>query len=157
MVAKFVFIFLFSGFNGKIKSTYCLFNMILKGRLTMWKEFREFIARGNVLDLAVGIIIGAAFGAIVSSLVDNIIMPLIGLIMGGIDFTNLAFTVGDAEIGYGIFIQNIINFLVIAFSIFMFIRVINKFKKEKEEEVIEEIDEQTEVLKEIRDLLKKES
>jgi len=123
----------------------------------MWKEFREFIARGNVLDLAVGIIIGAAFGAIVSSLVDNIIMPLIGLIMGGIDFTNLAFTVGDAEIGYGIFIQNIINFLVIAFSIFMFIRVINKFKKEKEEEVIEEIDEQTEVLKEIRDLLKKES
>src|SRR5690625_78828 len=97
------------------------------------------------------------FRSIVSSLVDNIIMPLIGLIMGGIDFTNLAFTVRDAEIGYGIFIQNIINFLVIAFSIFMFIRVINKFKKEKEEEVIEEIDEQTEVLKEIRDLLKKES
>src|SRR5690625_4570381 len=133
--------------------------MILKGRLTMWKEFREFIARGNVLDLAVGIIIGAAFGAIVSSLVDHIIMPLIGLIMGGIDFSGLAITVGDAVIEYGVFIQNTVNFLVVAFSIFLFIRFIKLFKKkqvEEDEEVVEELDEQTQLLTEIRDLLKKD-
>lgn len=123
----------------------------------MWKDFKEFIAQGNVMDLAIGIIIGAAFGKIVSSLVDNVIMPLFGFILGGIDFSSLAITVGDANIEYGIFIQSIVDFLIIAFSIFLFIRLINKLKKQKEEETEEvevEIDEQTELLKEIRDLLK---
>ena len=123
----------------------------------MWKDFKEFIAQGNVMDLAIGIIIGAAFGKIVSSLVDNVIMPLFGFILGGIDFSSLAITVGDANIEYGIFIQSIVDFLIIAFSIFLFIRLTNKLKKQKEEETEEvevEIDEQTELLKEIRDLLK---
>ncbi|SRR5690554_114516 len=123
----------------------------------MLKDFKAFIARGNVLDLAVGIIIGAAFSSIVSSLVDNVIMPLIGLLMGGIDFSSLSIIVGDAVIEYGIFIQRVVDFLIIAFSIFFFIRVINSFKKkqaETEEEVVEEIDEQTKLLTEIRDLLK---
>ena len=126
----------------------------------MLKEFKEFIARGNVLDLAIGIIIGAAFGAIVSSLVDHIIMPLIGLIMGGIDFSSLHFSLGDAVIEYGIFLQSIVNFLIIAFSIFMFIRLINAFKKKQEEEEeaeeVAEVDEQTVLLTEIRDLLKQQ-
>lgn len=123
----------------------------------MLKDFKEFIARGNVLDLAVGIIIGAAFGSIVSSLVDHIIMPLIGLIMGGVDFSSLAITVGDAVIEIGLFIQSIVDFLIISFSIFMFIRLLNSARKKQEvaeEEVVEEVNEQTELLTEIRDLLK---
>lgn len=100
----------------------------------MLKDFKAFIARGNVLDLAVGIIIGAAFSSIVSSLVDNVIMPLIGLLMGGIDFSSLSIIVGDAVIEYGIFIQRVVDFLIIAFSIFFFIRVINSFKKNKQKQ-----------------------
>lgn len=124
----------------------------------MLKDFKEFIARGNVLDLAVGIIIGAAFSSIVSALVDNVIMPVIGLFMGGIDFSSLAYPVGDAVIEYGLFIQSIVDFLIIAFSIFIFIRLINSVKRKKEteveEEATEEIDQQTVLLTEIRDLLK---
>lgn len=124
----------------------------------MLKDFKEFIARGNVLDLAVGIIIGAAFSSIVSALVDNVIMPVIGLLMGGIDFSSLAYPVGDAVIEYGLFIQSIVDFLIIAFSIFIFIRLINSVKRKKEteveEEAAEEIDQQTVLLTEIRDLLK---
>ena len=126
----------------------------------MLKDFKEFIARGNVLDLAVGIIIGAAFSSIVSALVDNVIMPVIGLLMGGIDFSSLAYPVGDAVIEYGLFIQSIVDFLIIAFSIFIFIRLINSVKRKKEteveEEAAEEIDQQTVLLTEIRDLLKDE-
>lgn len=126
----------------------------------MLKDFKEFIARGNVLDLAVGIIIGAAFSSIVSALVDNVIMPVIGLFMGGIDFSSLAYPVGDAVIEYGLFIQSIVDFLIIAFSIFIFIRLINSVKRKKEteveEEAAEEIDQQTVLLTEIRDLLKDE-
>lgn len=121
----------------------------------MWEDFKQFINQGNVLDLAVGIIIGAAFGNIISSLVDHIIMPLFGFILGGIDFSSLVFTFGDAEIGYGIFIQHILDFFIIAFSIFLFIRLISKYRKEKEEEP-EEIDDQTQLLIEIRDLLKEQ-
>ena len=123
----------------------------------MLKDFKAFIARGNVLDLAVGIIIGAAFGSIVSSLVDNIIMPLIGLVIGGVDFSSLAITFGDAVIEYGLFLQNVVDFLIISFSIFIFIRLMNSVKRkteEVEEEVVEEVNEQTELLTEIRDLLK---
>ncbi|MEO8357753.1 MAG: large conductance mechanosensitive channel protein MscL, partial [Chloroflexota bacterium] len=88
----------------------------------MLKEFREFAMRGNVLDLAVAVIIGGAFGAIVSSLVNDILMPMVGLALGGVDFASLAITVGAATINYGAFIQAIVNFLIIAFVIFMIIR-----------------------------------
>lgn len=122
------------------------------------KEFKEFIAKGNVIELAVGVIIGSAFGKIVSSIVEDIIMPLIGVIIGGIDFTGLSVEIGDATITYGNFIQNVIDFLIIALCIFIFIKIINKLtRKEKEEEVAEEKaakDEQIVLLEEIRDLLK---
>ena len=102
----------------------------------MIKEFKEFISRGNVLDLAVGVIIGGAFNKIVTSLVDNILMPIIGLILGGIDFSSLSFKIKDATISYGLFIQNIVDFLIVAFTIFIVIKAVNKLmrKKEKKEE-----------------------
>jgi large conductance mechanosensitive channel len=95
----------------------------------MIKEFRNFIVRGNVLDLAVAVIIGGAFGKIITSLVTDIIMPLIGLLIGGIDFSGLAFTVGKATMTYGNFINNVINFLVIALVIFLLIKTADSFKK----------------------------
>jgi len=96
------------------------------------KEFKEFASKGNVMDMAVGVIIGGAFGKIVSSLVDDIIMPVVGVVTGGIDFTTLSAKVGDAEIKYGMFCQNILDFLIIALSIFCVIKAINKFKKKEE-------------------------
>jgi len=123
----------------------------------MWNDFKEFIAQGNIMDLAIGIIIGGAFGQIVTSLVDNIIMPTVGILLGGLDFTSLTITVGNAHVEYGIFIQSIIDFLIIAFSIFLVIRILNKLRKKQTEEEEEEVDEQLELLKEIRDLLKKSS
>lgn len=103
------------------------------------KEFKAFIARGNVIDMAVGVVIGAAFGAIVTSLVDNIIMPLIGILIGGINFESLSITVGGAEVKYGMFIQSIVNFLIIAFVIFLVIKQIGKLtsKMKKEEAKVE--------------------
>lgn len=103
------------------------------------KEFKAFIARGNVIDMAVGVVIGAAFGAIVTSLVDNIIMPLIGILIGGINFESLSITVGGAEVKYGMFIQSIVNFLIIAFVIFLVIKQIGKLtsKMKKEESKVE--------------------
>ena len=95
----------------------------------MLKEFRDFAMRGNVLDLAVAVIIGGAFGKIVTSLVDDIIMPLVGLAIGGVDFKSLAVTVGSAQVKYGSFIQNVVDFLIIAFVIFMIVRTMNRFKK----------------------------
>lgn len=92
----------------------------------MLNDFKKFIAQGNVLDLAVGVIIGGAFGKITASLVDNILMPLIGIILGGLDFTKLAIKVGEAEIKYGIFIQSVIDFILIAFVIFMVIKAATK-------------------------------
>lgn len=121
----------------------------------MINDFKKFISRGNVLDLAVAVILGTAFGKIVSSLVNDIVMPIIGTILGGIDFTSLNIKVNDAYILYGNFIQNIINFVVIAAAIFMIIKFIEKFKKE---EVVEEVVEKPsdiKLLEEIRDLLKK--
>lgn len=99
----------------------------------MLKEFKEFIARGNVMDLAVGVIIGAAFTAIVKSLVDNIINPLIGIFLGQIDFSNLVFKVGNATFKYGSFINSIINFLIIAFVVFLLVKAINKIMPANEE------------------------
>jgi len=95
----------------------------------MLNDFKAFIMRGNVLDLAVAVIIGGAFGKIVSSLVDDIIMPLIGLIIGGINFTGLIFTVGNAKVTYGNFIQNIVDFLIIAIVIFLMIKAISSLQK----------------------------
>ena len=121
--------------------------------------FKEFISKGNVIDLAVGVIIGSAFGKIVSSIVNDILMPLIGIILGGIDFTSLSVTIGDAVITYGNFIQNVIDFLIIALCVYILISVINKItaKAKKEEEKKEEVKKSEEValLEEIRDLLKK--
>ncbi|AFJ63852.1 MULTISPECIES: large conductance mechanosensitive channel protein MscL [Bacillus] len=124
----------------------------------MWSEFKSFAMRGNIMDLAIGVVIGGAFGKIVTSLVEDIIMPLVGLLLGGLDFSGLAVTFGEAHIKYGSFIQTIVNFFIISFSIFIVIRTIGKLrrKKEAEEEAeeAEETDQQTELLTEIRDLLK---
>jgi len=123
----------------------------------MIKEFKKFISRGNVVDLAVGVIIGGAFSKIVTSLVNDILMPIIGSILGGINFSNLAITIGNAKITYGMFIQNIIDFLIIAFCVFMFVKFINKISHKKEEPKKEEKpkkDDQIILLEEIRDLLK---
>jgi large conductance mechanosensitive channel len=95
----------------------------------MLKEFREFVMRGNVLDLAIAVIIGSAFGKIVGSLVEHILTPLIGLLMGGVDFSGIKSTVGDAEIMWGLFIQAIIDFIIIAFVIFLIVKAVNKMKK----------------------------
>ncbi len=98
------------------------------------KEFKEFAVQGNVMDMAVGVIIGSAFGKIVSSLVDDIIMPLVGILTGGVDFKEgLIVELGNAKLNYGLFIQNIIDFLIIAFCIFCVVKAINKLKKKKEE------------------------
>ena len=121
--------------------------------------FKEFISKGNVIDLAVGVIIGGAFGKIVSSVVNDILMPLLGIVLGGIDFTSLNVKIGDAVITYGNFIQNVIDFLIIALCVYIMISAINKVtsKMKKEEEKKEEAKKSEEValLEEIRDLLKK--
>lgn len=126
----------------------------------IFAEFKEFIARGNVVDLAVGVIVGSAFGKIVTSLVNDILMPIIGVILGGIDFTNLTLKFKDATIYYGNFIQNIIDFLIVAFCIFIFVKTINAItektkKKEEKEEAPPAKSDETIILEEIRDLLKK--
>ena len=131
----------------------------------MIKEFKEFISRGNVMDMAVGVIMGNAFGKIVTSVVNDIIMPLIGVLIGGINFTNLSIEIGNSKIMYGNFIQNIIDFLIIAVCIFIFVKLINKLnnihikKKEEEKPKPEKVVKKEEVLllEEIRDLLKKEN
>ena len=120
------------------------------------KEFKEFAMRGNVMDMAVGVIIGGAFGKIVSSLVDDVLMPVIGMLTGGVDFTKLTAKVGDATVNYGTFIQNIIDFLIIAFCIFLMIKAMNKLMPKKEEEPEAPAGpSQEELLTEIRDILKK--
>ena len=122
----------------------------------MNKEFKKFISRGNVVDLAVGVVVGTAFSKIVSSLVDNIIMPLVGIIIGGIDFTKLSLTIFDVKIQFGIFLQNVVDFLIIAFCIFIAVKVFNKIlhKEEKKEEVKPTKSNEEILLEEIRDLLK---
>ena len=137
----------------------------------MWKEFKEFISKGNVMDLAVGVVIGGAFSSIVNSLVNDIIMPIVGVITGGVDFSNLTWQVKDATVSYGLFIQNVVNFFIIAMCIFLVIRFINKlnkrleeerkrlFEKNDEEELAEEaepeVSEEIKLLREINDSLKK--
>lgn len=121
--------------------------------MSFLSEFKAFAMRGNVVDLAVGVIIGGAFGKIVSSLVDGIIMPLIGLILGGIDITAKSVTVGHAVIKWGAFLQTVIDFTIVAFSIFLFIKLINLMQK-KEEAVTPAPSNEELLLTQIRDLLK---
>lgn len=136
----------------------------------MLNEFKKFISKGNVVDLAVGVVVGGAFSKIVSSLVNDIIMPLIGVIIGGIDFTNLSLKVGEATINYGMFIQNIIDFLIISFCIFLVVKALNtlddmtkkkleKLKKEEKAEKKEEekVSEEILLLREINNSLKKQN
>ena len=122
-------------------------------------EFKEFAMQGNVLDMAVGIIIGAAFKAIIDSVVNNMLMPFIGLLTGGTDFSEWAWTIGSAKIEYGIFISNVINFIIVALFLFMFVKAVNLLKREKKEEEKEEAEpeksEEVKLLEEIRDCLKK--
>lgn len=129
----------------------------------MMKEFKEFAVKGNVIDMAVGIVIGAAFGKIVSSFVADVIMPPIGVLVGGIDFSNLAFTIKEAAgdipavvISYGKFIQTAVDFTIIAFAIFMVVKGINALKRKEEEapEAPPEPSTEEVLLSEIRDLLK---
>ena len=140
----------------------------------MWKEFREFALKGNALDLAVGVIIGAAFGKIVTSLVDDILMPVIGLAVGKVDFSNLfvplngqhyaslaaAKSAGAATFNYGLFLNSVINFLIIAFSIFIIVKQLNRFKKEEAKEAAAappEPSAEVTLLTQIRDLLRSRS
>ncbi len=121
----------------------------------MLKEFRDFIMRGNVLDLAVAVIIGLAFGAIITSLVNDIIMPIVGMLLGGIDFTAMSITVGSAQIMYGNFIQAIVNFLIIALALFLIIKAANTVMRKKAVEAPPPTPTREEILlTEIWDLLK---
>ncbi|MFT7564262.1 MAG: large conductance mechanosensitive channel [Bacteroidia bacterium] len=131
--------------------------------MSMGSEFKAFAMRGNVVDMAVGIIIGAAFGKIISSFVSNVLMPPIGMLMGGVDFSALAFTLKEAAgdvaavtVNYGLFIQTVVDFLIVAMAIFMAVRYMNSMKKEEEAAPAEPAPPSDEVLllTEIRDSLK---
>jgi large conductance mechanosensitive channel len=136
--------------------------------MSMMKEFREFAVKGNAFDLAVGVVLGAAFGRIVTSLVDDILMPPLGFLFGGVDFNNLFWTLGPVEyatleaakeagaatINYGSFIQSIVSFLLVAFALFLFIRAMNRLRREKEEPgTPPSVPEDVALLREIRDSL----
>lgn len=126
-------------------------------------EFKEFISKGNVVDMAVGVIIGSAFGKIVTSLVEKILMPIIGVLLGGLDFSDLSITVGSAKIGYGSFIQSVVDFLIVAFCLFLIVKAMSKIQNAVKKDPIEEAieteqsndEKELELLTEIRDLLKK--
>lgn len=124
------------------------------------EEFKAFAMKGNVIDLAVAVVIGAAFGKIVSSLVDNIIMPLVGILLGGVDFSGLAAEVGNASITYGVFLQSVVDFLIVAFVIFLVVKAINKAQSFGEEEAPAEAKpaeppEEIKLLREIRDAVRR--
>ncbi|EOS54670.1 large conductance mechanosensitive channel protein MscL [Paenibacillus barengoltzii] len=124
----------------------------------MWKEFKAFALKGNVLDLAIGVIIGAAFGNIVTSLVNDMLMPVIGLLVGGINLKELQFQYGDTVLKYGAFLQTVIDFFIVSFSIFLFVKGINKLRRKEKEDPKPEAppapSKEEELLAEIRDLLK---
>jgi large conductance mechanosensitive channel len=128
--------------------------------IEMWNEFKKFALKGNVIDLAIGVVIGGAFGKIVSSLVNDIITPIVGLLLGGIDLTTkLSYTYHDADIKLGVFLQNIVDFFIIAFSIFLVIKFLSRFKRKEEAAPAAPTkhDLKEELLMEIRDLLKENS
>ncbi|MEX2197857.1 MAG: large-conductance mechanosensitive channel protein MscL [Burkholderiales bacterium] len=121
--------------------------------MSLLKEFKSFVIKGNIVDLAVAVIIGLAFGKIVASMVEDIVMPVIGMLMGGINFSGLAITVGSATITYGKFLQACLDFLIIAWAIFMVVQLINRLRQERAEPAPPP--RQEVLLEEIRDLLKK--
>lgn len=126
------------------------------------EDFKKFISRGNVVDMAVGVVVGGAFSKIVTSLVNDVITPAIGVLLGGLDFSELSFGLKDAQINYGLFLQTIIDFLIIAACIFTVVKIFEKFKKKEEpkEEVKPEEPKKPDdilLLEEIRDLLKKKA
>jgi large conductance mechanosensitive channel len=126
--------------------------------MSIAKEFREFAVKGNVMDLAVGVIIGAAFGKIVSSLVEDVVMPVVGTLLGGLDFSGLALKIGSATLKYGKFLQTCVDFLIIAWAIFLIVKLINRLKREEEKPAAPAPaapPRQEMLLEEIRDLLKK--
>lgn len=125
---------------------------------TFFAEFKSFLFKGNIVDLAVAVVIGAAFGKIVTSVVNDFIMPLVGIMLGGIDLTSLMVSVGDADITYGNLLQAMVNFTVIALCVFLLLRAVQKLQKKKEEEEEQkepEISEEVKLLQEIRDALQK--
>ncbi|CCD09925.1 large-conductance mechanosensitive channel protein MscL [Legionella pneumophila] len=124
--------------------------------MSLLKEFKEFAMRGNVMDLAVAVVMGVAFNKIVTALVDGIIMPCVGLLLGGINIAGLSFTVGDAQIKWGSFLQNVIDFIIVAFAIFVLIKLINLLQRKKENEP-EPVTPEIQLLTEIRDLLARNS
>jgi large conductance mechanosensitive channel len=133
----------------------------------MWKEFKEFAFKSNAMELAIAVVLGAAFNAIVTALVNDLIMPVVGVLLGGVDFSSLIWTVGEAQLKYGLVIQQIVNFILIAFSLFIVVRTMNKFRdlnkdintkllKQEPEEPKPAPPTEAELLTEIRDLLKEE-
>lgn len=120
----------------------------------MFGEFKKFIMRGNVMDLAIGVIIGAAFGKIVGSLVEDVVMPAIGALMGGLNFSDLAFKIGSATLKYGKFLQTCLDFLIIAWAIFLIVKLVNRLKREEAKPAPAAPPRQEVLLEEIRDLLK---
>ena len=121
----------------------------------MWQEFKDFAMKGNVMDLAVAVIIGGAFGKIITSLVGDVIMPLVGLLMGGVNFADLSIQIGQAVIKYGAFLQNVVDFLIIAYVIFLIVKALNHMHKKEEAPAPPPAPSNEEVLlSEIRDLLK---
>lgn len=133
--------------------------MYTKHARGLLEEFKAFALKGNVFDLAIAVVIGTAFNRIVSSLVDNVIMPLAGILLGGVNVSDLAARVGEAVVTYGVFLQSIIDFLIVALSIFVAVKVIRSLERKEEakpeaEKVVEPSDE-VQVLREIRDLLRK--
>jgi len=126
--------------------------------MSIAREFREFAVKGNVMDLAVGVIIGAAFGKIVGSLVEDMVMPAIGVLVGGLDFSGLALKIGSATLKYGKFLQTCLDFLIIAWAVFLLVKLINRLKREEAPAPAvpaAEKPRQEALLEEIRDLLKK--
>lgn len=122
----------------------------------MIQEFKDFAMKGNVMDLAIAVVIGAAFGKIISALVDNIIMPIVGMILGGVSFSSLTISVGDAAIAYGAFIQAVVDFAIVALVLFMVVKAMNSMKKEEEPaEEEEKGPTEIELLTEIRDNLRR--
>ena len=123
--------------------------------MALMKEFKEFAMKGNVIDLAVGVVIGAAFGKIVSSLVEDVVMPLIGVLIGGLDFSGLALKIGSATLKYGKFLQTCLDFLIVAWAIFLIVKLINRLKRAEEKPAEPKAPPRQEaLLEEIRDLLK---
>lgn len=121
----------------------------------MLKEFREFAMKGNMLDLAIGVVLGVAFGAVINSIVKDLLTPLIGMVTGGVDFSARTATINGVSLNYGLFINALINFVLVAFALFMIVKTINKFRREAPAEVVEAEPTKTEILlTEIRDSLK---